>query len=149
MDKKDRLSVGTWINPYRLNYGSPYPVGKSIRDYFSQNVITSVDIGVDVLTRTGAKQPSLEALASIVFMLADFLQVEEGAFAGVGFFAQDDLDTDQGSFVGEYLDELSVRDIDEVLVGAPTQADFLLPAVILAEDERRNVILQQSLDNQL
>src|SRR5262249_52858862 len=116
MNNKDTHSVGTWINPYRLNYGSPYPVGVSIRDYFSKYVVTCVDIGIYELTRPSPEQAAFDPSARIILVLADCFQVEERALAGVGFFGQDDVDAYKRGFVGQHLDELRMGNVHEVLV---------------------------------
>jgi len=87
-------SVWTWINPYRLNYGSPYPVSKSIRDYFSQDVVGGVDVSLDSAPIGSAKQATPDALTGIDFVFVNGIQVQKTALAGVGFLSQDDLDSD-------------------------------------------------------
>lgn len=141
-------SVWTWINPYRLNYDSPYPVGKSVRDYFTQDVVGGVDIGLDQPSIAGTEQAAPDTLACILLVLANRLLVEEGTLAGVTFFGDDDLNPDECGFVGEQVDELGMGQEDKVLVGTLAEPDLLLPAIILADDQRPDALREQRLDHQ-
>lgn len=44
---------------YGMNYCTPYPIAKGLWDYFSENVQSAVDIGIDAATITGTKQATL------------------------------------------------------------------------------------------
>ena len=51
-------------------------------------------------------------------------------------------DADQRRLVGEQLDEAGEGDAHEGLVGAPPQADALLPVGVMADDQRPNPLLE-------
>lgn len=141
-------SVGTWVNPYRLNYGNPYPVCEGIRDYFAKDVIAGIHIGMDELSVGSAEQPALETLPSVDLVFANVLQIEKTALRGVTFLGDDNLNADQLRFVGEHGNELCMWDRYKVLVGTCTKIDVLFPAVVLAEDECPDARFDQLVDYQ-
>ena len=61
--------------------------------------------------------------------------VEETALAGVRLLSHDDLDADKLGLVGQHLDESGMGQEDEGLVIALAEVNFLLPAIILPDDE--------------
>ncbi len=55
------------------------------------------------------------------------------------------LDTDPLRFVGQHVNEAGVGDLDKALIGPASQVDLLLPAIVLADDQRTNPLLNQGL----
>src|SRR5262249_9128857 len=110
-------------DPDRVNYHTPYPVAEGVRDYFSQNIVRAVDVGVEATPIGGLEQSAFDAFANIDVMLSHRLQVEEAAQGSVVLLAHHDADADQLRLVTQHLDEPCVGHEDEVLIGALAQPD--------------------------
>src|SRR5262249_30942993 len=87
-------------DPDGVNYHYPYPVAEGVRDYVSQNMVRTLDAGVEAAPAGGLKHPPFDALAGIDLPLAHRLEVEEAALGGVALLAHDDADADQLRLVG-------------------------------------------------
>ena len=68
-------------------------------------------------------------------MLADRLQIQEGAFGGIAFFLDDHLDACQLSLVGQHVDEGGMGNGDEVLVVDSANVHYLFPAFVVTYDD--------------
>ena len=68
------------------------------------------------------------------------VQVQETGLAGVALLGDDHPDTNQFGLVSEHLDEAGMGNAHEVLIVALARIHFLLPAVILADDERPDLL---------
>jgi len=58
-------------------------------------------------------------------MLADGLQIQEGAFGGITFFLDNHFNPGQLGFVGQHVDEGRMGNGNEVLVVDPANVHFL------------------------
>lgn len=68
-------------------------------------------------------------------MLADGLQIQEGAFRRVALFLDDHLDPCQLGFVGQHVDKSRVGNGHEVLVVDPANVHGLFPALGVSDDQ--------------
>ncbi len=143
-----KVSVCTRVDPYRLNYGSPYPVCKSSRDYFRQNGVRAIDIGLNQVSIRGAEQTTVNTLAHVLRVLTYWFKVQERACAGMRLRRGDHPDADQRGFISQPVDKRSMRDTHKVLIGARTKIDLLLPAIILAHDQGSDPRFDQAVNNQ-
>ena len=134
-------------NPAGLHYTAPTPWPEGIRRYVRYLVIGCVDVGIHPPPACGSKEAPMDALARVGGTLAYRLPVEEAAFAGVCLIVGDHGDADQLRLVGEHLDQAGEGDAHEGLVGAPPQADALLPVGVMADDQRPNPLLYQPGDD--
>jgi hypothetical protein len=134
-------------DPDGVNYHTRYPVAKGVRDYFAQNVVRAVDVGIEAASTPGAKQPTLDARASVDLMLSDGFEIKEAAPGGVALLSHDDPYAHQFRLVAQDPNEASVRHKYEVLVGAPPQHDLLFPSVVFANDQRTYALLDEPIDD--
>jgi hypothetical protein len=79
-------------NPDGVNYDTPYPVAKGVRDYFAQDVVRAIDVCVEPASIARAKKATLNSLACVSVMLAHRRQVEKPALACVALFRYDYAD---------------------------------------------------------
>ncbi len=129
------LQFSHGLDPYWANYNALYPSRKSGRECMPQNVVRPIHVGVNRAAIRSHERGPLDAAATIGGLLADRLQVQEGALRGVAFFLDDDPDAGQCGFVGQHLDEGRVGDRHKVLIVDLADVDCLLPANIVANDQ--------------
>ena len=89
----------------------------------------------------------MNALTCVGLVFGNRLKVKKAALGGIAFFGKDDLHPRQLRLVGEHLDETIMRDGNEVLVGAATQVDVLLPPVVLANHESSDALFDQPIND--
>src|SRR5438876_101206 len=120
--------------PDRPNCGDLYLWAiKGCREYFSSDVITAVDIGMDEALAT-CPIPSPVASTTETRLLRPLgvvggkrIAVQKTGLACVAFFGHDDSDAHQRRLVLEHLDETRMGDLDKRLIVALAHLDFLLP----------------------
>jgi len=66
-------------------------------------------------------------------MLADGLQIQEGAFGCIPFFLDDDMDPGQLGLVCQHVDESCVGNGNEVLVVDGADLHILFPALVVSD----------------
>ena len=93
------------LDPYRANYNALYPTGESRWESFAQDVVRAIDVGVNRLSLSRNKLSAHNPSSIILRMLADGLQVQEGAFRCIALFLDDHLDPCQFGLVGQHVDE--------------------------------------------
>lgn len=116
-------------------------------DCFADDVVRAVHIGIDASASAGTEQAPLDSFAHVVGLMTDWLVVKEAALAGMAFLLQDHLYSYQLCLVGEHVDEASMGDLHELLIVSLAHVRFLLPPVILADNERSYAFLNQMFDN--
>src|SRR5271157_727421 len=129
----DQFSYG--LDPYRANYNALYPAGESRRESFAQDIVRGIHIRVDALPLSRDELSPLDPLSAVDCMLADGLQIQEGAFRGIPLFQDDHLDPRQLGLVGQHVDEGGMGNGDEVLVVDLAYLHLLLPARIVPDDQ--------------
>ena len=76
-------SVALWSirqgKPDGVNYDTPYPVAKGVRDYFAQDVVRAVHVRIQAPSIARAKQAACDTPARVDLVLADWFQVKEAA----------------------------------------------------------------------
>src|SRR5262249_32584447 len=120
-------------NPDRVNYDTPYPVAKGVRDSFAHNVVRAIDVGVEASPIARAIQPALEApptedrgrMGGIVDR--ERISVEEAGLTGVALLGNLHLNAHQFGLVAQYLDEARMWHKHDVLVGPLPQPNRLFP----------------------
>jgi hypothetical protein len=78
-----------------MNYCTPYPVAthpqvESVRDYFSDNVVCTIRIGIYQPSIAGTKQATLDPLARVLLVPANCFAIQKTALTGVAFLGDDD-----------------------------------------------------------
>ena len=68
-------------------------------------------------------------------ILAEGLQIQEGAFQGIPIFLDDDLDPGKLGLVGQHVDESRKRDGKEVLVVDGANVHRLFPTDIVSDSQ--------------
>ena len=127
-------------DPDGVNYYTPYPVGKGVRNYSAQDIVGAIDVRIQATPIAGAEQSALDPLAGVDVMFAHRLQIEEAAFARVALLAHHDLDADQLRLVLEHHDEARMGHKHEVLIRSLPQSNRLFPAVVLTDDQRADAV---------
>ena len=128
--------------PDRPNCGGLYLSAiKGCREYFSSDVITAIDIGMDEALATCPIPPPIASATETRFLRplgvvgGKRIAVQETGLACVAFFGNDDCDAHQRRFVLEHLDEARMGDLDKRLIVALAQLDFLLPEGVFSDNE--------------
>jgi hypothetical protein len=75
------------------NYNGLYPLGESCGDFFSKNVVRTIDVRVDESSVVCAKQATFDSSSGIGLVLANRLLVQEGTLAGVCLFPNFHIDS--------------------------------------------------------
>lgn len=81
-----------WGFPNGVDYDTPGPVAKGVRDCFPENIVRAVDVGIDPPTIGCPKQTAMCSSSSIAVMALDRLVIKETALARVTFFNNHYLD---------------------------------------------------------
>src|SRR6266487_4552624 len=136
-----------WGTPNRVNYNTRFPVAKGVRDCFPNDVVRTIHIGIDQPAIRSAEQAARDALAGIPCVMLDWLVIDEAALAGVAFVDQEHLNPHQFGLVAQHLDKAGVWHLNEVLIVPLPNADLLLPAVVLADNQRSDALPYQQVDN--
>jgi hypothetical protein len=124
------MSLAPWCFASKLdgtNCRAPYPWAiKGCREYFSANVVGTVDIGMnrlapfDFIPATGScagKTRLFLLLCPLTrIIIWQRITIEKTRFAGLGFFGEQDGHANRLSFVGQHLDKLGMRDLHKFLV---------------------------------
>src|SRR5450755_342987 len=113
--------------PSRMYCNIRYPFAKGVRDYFANDVITAIDIGMVAMSIGTAEQTPMDPLAQIVLMLTQFLPVQKATLAGVGLFGDEHMYPYELRFVGQHLEKASVWNVHKILIVPPANVDVLLP----------------------
>ena len=130
-----------------MDYNTRSPLAKGVGDHFEDHIVGAIYIRVEAPTRSRLEQSSLESFPHIPLLMGQRLMVEETALAGVRLLSHDDLDADQLGLVDQHLDEAGMGQEDEGLVIPLAEVDFLLPAIILPDDEGTDLTLDEMLDD--
>ena len=130
-----------------MNCGTHYPLAKGVRDYFANDVITAIDIGMVAMSIGTAEQTPMDPLAQIVLMLTQFLPVQKATLAGVGLFGDEHMYPYELRFVGQHLEKASVWNVHKILIVTPANVDVMLPLRIMPNDERAYPLLYQQINN--
>src|SRR5258707_7744219 len=125
-------------NPDRVNYDTRYSVAEGVRDYFAQDVIGSVHVGIQTYAGARPEQPALHPPAQISLRLPHWLPIEKAALRGVALLGHKHPNAHQLGFVAQQVDEASLWDKHEVLVASTPQCNVLFPAVVLSDHKRTN-----------
>src|SRR5229473_1766141 len=139
--------------PDRPNCGGLYLSAiKGCREYFSSDVITAIDIGMDEALATCPIPPPIASATETRFLRplgvvgGKRIAVQETGLACVAFFGNDDGDAHQRRFVLEHLDEARMGDLDKRLIVALAQLDFLLPEGVFSDNDGSGSHMQVVVD---
>ena len=80
-------------------------------------------------------------------MLADRLQIQEGAFGSIPFFLDDHLAACQLSLLGQHVDEGGIGNGDEVLIVDGTDLHILFPALVVSDDQGTKPFIYHPIHN--
>ena len=75
------------------------------------------------------------------------LAIQERRAARIAFFSQYDLHANRFGLVLEHLDEAGERQLHEALVDFAAKIYFLFPALVLADDQYRHILLCAQIDD--
>jgi hypothetical protein len=133
--------------PQGANYDALEAVGKRRRQCLSDQIVSRIDIGVNDPPVRCPEQAPGHPLTQIDRMLANGFQVQKRALASVRLFLINDLDPGKLGLVGQHLDKAGVGQLDEVLVVTVAQLGFLLPEIVLADDQCPDPLGDQPVHN--
>lgn len=120
------------------------PSREGVWDCFADDIVRAIHIGIDASAVAGTEQASFDPLASVGFLLLDRLVIQKAALAGIGLFGDDDPNAYQFGFIGQHLNEAGMRNLHKLLIVPLAHVDFLLPPVILADDEHADAFLKRA-----
>ena len=104
-------------------------------------------VATDVKTTMLAITRELVAYAFLI--CRQRITVKKTGLRGICFFREHNLNTSNLCLVLDFLEQVPERDVLEVLFILPTHLDFLLPAIVLADNQSPNTVLETVLDDEL
>src|SRR5437660_5552929 len=141
--------------PSWLHCNSLYSLAKGVGRCFAQNVVRAVHIRIEEPLARCPVQATFHpspAEARLLFHFPigrDCIAVEETGLARVALFLQHHLYSDESGLVAEHVHKARMRELDKVLLVLFAHLRFLLPAGVLADDERADALSHEERDNPL
>lgn len=143
------------VNPYWPCGKAPIPYSqRELRDYFSPNVQAPVHISVEGETFLADIQAtmlscSIELMLDAFLVNRKWLTVKETGLRGICFFREYNLNPNRLCLVLNLLEQVAEWDVLERLLLCFPHFDFLFPAVVLANYEATDTMLEAGLNNEL